>query len=630
MKDRGSLGRIALFSGVILSLSGAAAWARRAPEASPIDEADLSLDPATGSVLLDLDDAASDDEWARARDAIARGVAPYDFVVDDSPRDELGAMLSDEAELYRLDVPASEVDDVLHELAADADVEVAEVERSWSLPEGEAFSASELEGALSEATSDDPSAADREGFAPNDPYYRHQWHLDLIGMPRAWQRACGDGVVVAVVDTGVAYEEHDRFLQAPDLAGTRFAPGYDFVDGDATPDDEHGHGTHVAGTIAQATNNGLGVAGVAPGATIMPIRVLDRNGSGSWGSIAAAIRFAADHGAHVINMSLGGGSRSRTIERAINHAHARGVVVVAAAGNTGHGPVEYPARHDHVIAVSSVRYDREIAPYSSRGDGLDIAAPGGDLRVDQNGDGLPDGVLQNTIVGRDPRRFDYLAWQGTSMAAPHVAGVAALVRSTGVTDPDAIERTLLSSAQGLGDRSLYGAGLVRADAAISRQLDDRGMARGAWALGLAAIAFVSLQRRKLLGLPHAWLAALVGFVFAGGLAFLPVGSLLGSLGMPVVAETLAEGLSGLGALGTFGVMLLAAAPVALTVLAMHKPSARPFLVGLGFASAATLMVEALDPSVAMIGGWLAGPALVLAATVQVALARQVSRSERSA
>jgi hypothetical protein len=152
------------------------------------------------------------------------------------------------------------------------------------------------------------------------------------------------------------------------------------------------------------------------------------------------------------------------------------------------------------------------------------------------------------------------------------------------------------------------------------------MARGAWALGLAAIAFVSLHRRRLLGLPHAWLAALVGFVFAGGLAFLPIGSLLGSLGMPVVAETTVEGLSGLGALGTIGVMLLAAAPVALTVLTMHKPSARPFLVGLGFASAATLMVEALDPTVAVLGGWLAGPMLVLSAAGLAMIARQVARA----
>jgi serine protease len=627
MKDRASLGRIALVAGALVALAGTAAWARLAPEEEPLGETGLATDPATGSLLLDLGDDASDDAWAVARDAIARGVAPYAFVIDGSPRDELGTLLSDEAELYRLEVPASEVSDVLRELEADADVEAAERERSWSLPEGEAFAIAA--SPLSDATSDGPSGADREGFTPNDPYYRHQWHLDLIGMPRAWQRACGDGVVVAVIDTGVAYEAHDRFLQAPDLAGTRFAPGYDFVDRDATPDDEHGHGTHVAGTIAQATNNRLGVSGVAPGAMIMPIRVLDRNGSGSWGSIAAAIRFAADHGAHVINMSLGGGSRSRSIERAIEHAHRRGVVIVAAAGNTGRGPVEYPARHAHVIAVSSVRYDREIAPYSSRGAGLDIAAPGGDLRVDQNGDGLPDGVLQNTLVGRDPRRFDYLAWQGTSMAAPHVAGVAALVRSTGVTDPDAIERTLLSSAQGLGDPALYGAGLVRADAAITRQLDHRGAARGAWALGLAAVALGSLARRRRLGLPRAWLAALVGFVLGGGLAIAPLGSLLGSLGLPLAAEVMAEGLSGVGAFGAVGLLLVAAVPVGLTVLTLHKPAARPFLVGLGFASSATLLVEALDPSVATFGGWLAGPLLVLGAAAVALLARQTARAEQT-
>lgn len=631
MKDRGAVARIGLFFGLVATLSGAAAWARRAPETSSIDEADLSLDPGTGALLLDLDDGSSDEEWANARDAIARGVAPYDFVIDDSPRDELGELLSDDAELYRIVVPVSEMVDVVAELTADTDVEVAEVERSWSLPEGEAFELTSLSGTLADAVTDEAAITDREGFTPNDPYYRHQWHLDLIGMPTAWQRACGEGVVVAVIDTGVAYRTEGRFMQAPDLAGTRFVDGYDFVENDQTPDDEHGHGTHVAGTIAQSTNNGLGVAGVAPGARIMPIRVLDRNGSGSWGAIASAIRYAADHGAHVINMSLGGGSRSRTIERAINHAHSRGVVVIAAAGNTGHGPVEYPARHDHVIAVSSVRFDREIAPYSSRGEGLDIAAPGGDLRVDQNGDGMPDGVLQNTIVGRDPRRFDYLAWQGTSMAAPHVAGVAALIRSTGVTDPDAIERTLLSTAQPGGDRALYGAGVVRADRALARQLEDRGMARGAWTLGLAAIALVSLRRRRVLGLAHPWLAVVVGFVLAGGLAFLPIASLFGgSLGMPVVAEVMSEGLSGLGALGSFGLALVVLAPFALTLVAMHKTAARPFLVGLGFASAATLLVEALDPTASLIGGWLAGPALVIAAAGLAIVARQVARSEKTA
>jgi serine protease len=624
MKERGSLVRVASLAAIVVALAGAAAWARTAPGPAAPAAADLAVDPATGALLLDLDDGASDDAWARARDAIARGVAPLPFTVDDSPRDELGALLSDEAELYRLDVPASEVADVLRELAADVDVEAAELERAWSIPEGEAV---RLDGALGDATAPEGvEPADREGFTPNDPYYRHQWHLDQIGMPRAWQRERGDGVVVAVIDTGVAYRTEGRFQRAPDLAGTRFVGGWDFVEGDAFADDEHGHGTHVAGTIAQTTNNRLGVAGVAPGASIMPVRVLDRNGSGSWGSIAAAIRFAADHGAHVINMSLGGGSRSRTIERAIAHAHRRGVVVVAAAGNTGRGPVEYPARHDHVIAVSAVRFDREITPYSSRGDGLDIAAPGGDLRVDQNGDGMPDGVLQNTIVNRDPGRFDYLAWQGTSMAAPHVAGVAALVRGAGVTDPDAIERALLTSAQSLGDRGLYGAGLVRADAALGRAVDARGEARGAWALGLAALVLVSLQRRRVLGLARSWPAVLGAFVLAGGLAWIP----WGSLGLPGVAEVAADGLSAVAELGTVGVLALFVVPLGALLALQHLEGLRPWLVGLSLAASAALVVEALDPSVALVGGWLAGPALVAGGGLLVLLARQVARSDKPA
>jgi serine protease len=617
MKERGSLVRIASLLGVVSMLAGVSAWARM-PAASS-EGADHGVDPPTGSLLLDLDDGASDAAWARVRDAVARGVAPLPFRVDDTPRDELGALLSDEAELYRLDVPASEVADVLRELAGTADVEVAERERAWSVPEG----ALDL-GGLANALGSDADRADREGFTPNDPYYRHQWHLDQIGMPRAWQRERGDGVVVAVIDTGVAYRSEGRFRQAPDLAATRFVPGFDFVENDATPDDEHGHGTHVAGTIAQSTNNRLGVAGVAPGASIMPVRVLDRNGSGSWGAIAAAIRFAADHGAHVINLSLGGGSRSRTIERAIAHAHRRGVVVVAAAGNSGRGPVEYPARCDHVIAVSAVRFDREISPYSSRGSGLDIAAPGGDLRVDQNGDGLPDGVLQNTLVGRDPGRFDYLAWQGTSMAAPHVAGVAALVRASGITDPDAIERVLLSSAQPIGDRDLYGAGLVRADAALGRAVDGRGQARGAWALGLSLLVLGSLHRRRLLGLRHAWLAAGLAAVLAGGLAFVP----WTSLGLGWLAEPLADGVGGLTALGLVGVLALVVVPMGAALAFQQHASLRPVLVAVALASAAALFIEAIDPTASLVGGWLAGPALVLAASVLAVLGRQMARADR--
>src|SRR5690606_10757285 len=251
----------------------------------------------------------------------------------------------------------------------------------------------------------------------------YQWHLDQIGMPEAWTRQRGAGTVVAVIDTGVAHRSEGRFMQAPDLGQTRFVQGYDFVRKDAHPDDEHGHGTHCAGTVAQSTHNEVGVAGVAPEAAIMPLKVLDASGRGGWGAIAAAIRYAADNGANVISMSLGGGMPSRTVQRAIDYAHDKGVLVVAAAGNASRSRVEYPARHNHVGAAGAVRFDRKLTSYSNYGEGLDVGAPGGDLRVDQNNDGMPDGVLQNTMVGGDPQKFDYLAWQGTSMATPHVAGV---------------------------------------------------------------------------------------------------------------------------------------------------------------------------------------------------------------
>lgn len=622
MKTEKPFLRMSIMAALVLGLGGLAGVRRmEAHEDEWAQDVDPT-DPATGALVLDLDDDASDEAWAHARDAIARGVAPLPFVVDDNPRTELGELVSDEAELYRVNVPASERDDVLRELSALAETEATEVERTWSLPRGEGFVAfTPSEG---EASASDADAADREGFTPNDPYFRNQWHMDQIGMRRAWERGCGEGSVVAVIDTGVAHRDADGFRRAPDLADTRFVPGWDFVGNDANADDEHGHGTHVAGTIAQSTNNGVGVAGVAPGALIMPIRVLDANGSGNWAGIAGGIRWAADHGAHVINMSLGGGSASRVVERAIQYAHDHGVVVIAAAGNAGRAPVEYPARHEHVIAVSAVRFDGQITPYSSRGGGLDIAAPGGDLRVDQNGDGLPDGVFQNTLVGGDPTRFDYLAWQGTSMAAPHVAGVAALVRATGVTDPAAIERILLESAQPAGASELYGAGIVRADQALSRSTESRAQTRSAWALGLSGLVLVTLARRRRLGLAHAWGAAALAFLFAGGLGWLPLPSLVGA----GISEALSDGVAGISAWGTAGVALLAALPAAAILIFQQRRSWHLALVGLALAASAGLVVEALDPTVSLLGGWLAGPALIAVAAVLALLARQVARSDK--
>lgn len=623
MKTEKPFLRMSLMAALVLGLAGVAGLQRTQTVEAPLAGGGDTLDPETGALLLDLDDSASDEAWAHTRDAIARGVSPVPFVIDETPRTELGELISDDAELYRVLVPASERADVLRELTALTETEDVEVERAWSLPLGEGFVAATP---TEEVTATDADVVDREGFTPNDPYFRNQWHLDQIGMRRAYELGCGEGSVVAVIDTGVAHRDADGFRRAPDLEGTRFVAGWDFVGNDANADDEHGHGTHVAGTIAQSTNNGVGVAGVAPGAFIMPIRVLDRNGSGNWGGIAGGIRWAADHGAHVINMSLGGGSPSRIVERAIQYAHDHGVVVVAAAGNAARAPVEYPARHANVIAVSAVRFDGEITPYSSRGGGLDIAAPGGDLRVDQNGDGLPDGVFQNTLVGGDPTRFDYLAWQGTSMAAPHVSGVAALVRATGVTDPAAIERILLESAQPAGASELYGAGIVRADQALARSTEHRGETRSAWALGISALVLGTLARRRRLGLAHAWAAVALAFVFAGGFAWLPLPAVLGG----GVLEALSDGVAGVSAWGTTGMVLLAALPLAGILVFQQRPNWHVGLIALSLAASAGLVVEALDPTVLLLGGWIAGPALIGMAAVLGLVARQVARSDKPA
>lgn len=578
------------------------------------------LDPESGAVVVDLDDDATDAQRAAIGDELAGAIAPFAWAHGSAG---LGTAMESDAQIYRVAVPRSEVADVLAALGDDAEVEAVEVEHLWAVPERtDAGAIARPDGLV--APSD---GGDR--FVPNDPYYPHQWHLDQIGMPGAWPRGRGEGVVVAVIDTGVAYRNGGGFAQAPDLGQTRFVDGWDFVSNDAFPDDEHGHGTHVAGTIAQSTDNALGVAGVAPGAAIMPLRVLDANGAGGWAAIASAIRWAADHGADVINMSLGGGMRSRTVERAIDYAHAHGVVIVAAAGNSSANAVEYPARHDHVIAVGALRFDRELSFYSCYGEGLDVVAPGGDTRVDQNGDGLPDGVLQNTLVGRDARRFDYLAWQGTSMAAPHVAGVAALVRASGVTDPDAVERVLRDTAEPVGDREHFGAGLVRADGALTRTEDTQSAMRGIAALALAALVLGGLRRRGRLGVGP-WATAGVAFVVAGGLAVLP----FSAVGLGALEPWLAGGLPGtltqLGALAHVGVLtatlaLTALIPLAGVLFLLQNKRLLPIVIGVSLGFAAYLLVEAVLPTARLaLPSLVAGPWLLAHAGVATWLARQAA------
>lgn len=324
----------------------------------------------------------------------------------------------------------------------------------------------------------EPNFIAYELMIPNDPYYPYQWNMDNthggINMEAAWNVETGiPGVVVAVIDTGVAYEDYTKkYKKAPDLANTLFVAGYDFVNNDTHPNDDEGHGTHVTGTIAQSTNNNLGVAGIAFNVSIMPIKVLNSSGSGTYTDIADGIYFAADNGAAVINMSLGGSSPSSTLENALAYAYNRGVTIVCAAGNEyeeGNYP-SYPAAYDaYCIAVGATRFDEARAYYSNTGSYLDIAAPGGDINVDQNGDGYGDGILQQTF-GIDPKDFGYWFYQGTSMATPHVAGVAALIISNGTTGPDNVRQALEKTAEdkGLaGWDTAYGWGIVDAYAALN-------------------------------------------------------------------------------------------------------------------------------------------------------------------
>jgi serine protease len=287
-------------------------------------------------------------------------------------------------------------------------------------------------------------------IAPNDPQYSKQWHLHSIHAEQAWEENRGKGVVVAIIDTGVS--------KVPDLAQTEFVAGYDFVNDKVDADDDNGHGTHVAGTVAQSTNNNYGVAGIAYEAQIMPLKVLSGGGGGTISDIAEAIRFAADNKADVINMSLGGGGESQVMKDAIEYAYNKGVVIIAAAGNENNNSASYPARYARVIGVAATDAQGERAEFSNYGAGVDIAAPGG---------GHGSKIWQETV---DPSTNQPIiaGFQGTSMAAPHVAGVAALIKSTGVTAPEEVFAVLQQSVRKIEQdpQNFYGAGNLDAAAAV--------------------------------------------------------------------------------------------------------------------------------------------------------------------
>ena len=313
-------------------------------------------------------------------------------------------------------------------------------------------------------------------FVPGDPYYAYQWHLDNpvyggIEMEQAWGLIGGGGkdVIVAVLDTGILQPDGSPCF-TKDFESNTFVDGYDFINGDPDATDDNNHGTHVAGTIAQATNNGKGVAGVAFGVSLMPVKVLAANGSGSISAIANGINFAADNGAHIINMSLGTDSNPRflgALQDAVRYAHGKGVLIVAAAGNSGRNKLSYPAGYPEVVAVGATKYNEALASYSNYGEGIELVAPGGE-NEDLNKDTYADMILQETFNG-DPCEPWYYFFAGTSMASPHVAAVGALLFSAGVPDAATVRQILQDSADDLGASgydTVYGHGLVNAYKAL--------------------------------------------------------------------------------------------------------------------------------------------------------------------
>ncbi|MEL6342928.1 MAG: S8 family serine peptidase [Myxococcota bacterium] len=298
---------------------------------------------------------------------------------------------------------------------------------------------------------------------PDDTYFEYQWHMAAMGAPDVWDLATGDGVVVAVVDTGLdaGFDGFDNVVD-----------GWDAVlDEPFSGIDSGTHGTHVAGTVAQSSYNSYGTVGLAYNATIMPVRVLGERG-GTSVDVAEGIRWAVDNGAQVINLSLGSNARSAIIADACQYAVDNGVVLVAASGNDGFEDfIGYPAALDTTIAVGATRYDDGISYYSNGGDQLTVVAPGGDTSVDQNGDGYADGVLQEIP---DAGSYGFTFYQGTSMATPHVAALVAMIIEAGVTDPDDILTILREESVDLGDPGwdpAYGYGLIDPVAALERALE---------------------------------------------------------------------------------------------------------------------------------------------------------------
>ncbi|VAV99247.1 hypothetical protein MNBD_ACTINO01-1356 [hydrothermal vent metagenome] len=323
---------------------------------------------------------------------------------------------------------------------------------------------------------------------PNDPLASEQYAIDQMNLQGAWERSDGEDVVIAIIDTGID-------LDHPDLKDN-IVPGWDWVDDDDTPNDENGHGTHVAGSAAAIGNNSIGVIGMAPRAKIMPLKVLGADGSGNSEDIAEAILWAVDNGADVINLSLGGSSdlvgriynKVDPTNAAIAEADRRGVVVVAAAGNddtflTAYNP-ETP-----VIVVNASNEIGETARFSNFGDPRAVSAPG--TRIMSTAP-----TYRTTIWPKGSNGYEEL--DGTSMASPQVAGIVALMVGRGQS-PSEIRDALIQTAINPAGDPLLGAGIVQADAAVkesTRLVSPLAFALVLLIVGGLAVAVVAWERRR--------------------------------------------------------------------------------------------------------------------------------------
>ncbi|HIQ05340.1 MAG TPA: hypothetical protein EYH31_06545 [Anaerolineae bacterium] len=321
----------------------------------------------------------------------------------------------------------------------------------------------------------EPNFVIQGDMVPNDPDYSNPSKVyapQRINAEQAWDVTTGDpSVIIAIVDSGVDPTH-------PEFAG-RLLPGYDFVNDDEDPSDDNGHGTHVAGIAAAAINNGIGSVGICGNCSILPIKVLNQNNQGTWADVAAGIVYAADHGADVINLSLGGSIGSQAVHDAIIYATNAGALVVAAAGNDNSDAPHYPAYYPETVAVSATRTDDTKWGGSNYGDYIDVAAPG--LTV-----------YSTAWSGDSPSGYTFKT--GTSMAAPHVAGLAGLLKAQDPTRTPADLRALIeSTAADLGDPGwdpIFGYGRIDAGAALTV-----GMGAGDETLpgAIAGIAWVDVN-----------------------------------------------------------------------------------------------------------------------------------------